>query len=433
MKLTYVDIKFVLALVLMCSSLSLRSSFAESEEQKTLKLRDVIKEALEKNPLQKAAEYDAASQKAMIGPSGSYEDPMLGFEAKNYPVDTWSSRKEGMTGNEVSISQKIPFPGKLSSLRRAATFEYDSKREMFNQKRLDLVKNVKIAYYELFLAYKKQNILKEQRNVIRQLIVVARNKYTLGKIPQAELLNLQVEEAQIIDQLLKAEREIQAKKSNLNYILGREGKGVVGAPEEPRATPIDFLKLTPELIADKIQQKNHGLKAVQHELEASQKKLTYAQLGYLPDFEFMAGYMFRNPSPDNTRGVDMASGKIGVSIPLWAFSKQSQEIKRARAEKSKAEALFAEERNNVLRMTRTLYAELKETHKRLDLYKTGIVPLAKQAVASGRSAYLANTLEYISLLNLVRQRFDAEYAHNEALANFESKIAELESLTGEAM
>lgn len=432
MKLTHVDIKSVLIFVLMCLSLSFKI-FAEEEERKILKLDDVVREALEKNPLQKAAEYEVVSQKSMIGPVGSYEDPVFALEAKNYPVDTWSSHREGMTGREVSISQKIPFPGKLSSLRRAATFEYDSKKEMFNQKRLDLIKNVKRAYYELFLAYKKQGILKEQRNVIRQVIVVARNKYTLGKAPQAELLSLQMEEAELINQLLGAEKEIESKKSNLNYLLGREEKGVLGVPEEPHMTPLDFLKLTPETIADKIQQKNHELKATQYQRDAAQKKLTHAQLGFLPDFEFMAAYMFRESSPDNTRGVDMASGKIGITLPLWAFSKQSQEIKAAQAEKSKAEALLAEERNNLLRTTRTLYAELKEAHKRLDLYKTGIVPLARQAIASGQSAYLANRLEYTSLLNLVRQRFLAEYASNEALANYESKIAELLSLTGEAL
>ncbi len=428
------DCKTKLALLTILMGMSLSSSIiAQEEEQTTLKLKDLIKEALLQNPLQKAAEQEVISQKAMIGPSGAYEDPMFGFEAKNYPVDTWSRRQEGMTGNEISLSQKIPFPGKLSSLRRATTFEYDSKKEMFYQKKLELIKKVKMAYYELSLAYKKQEVLREQRNLIRQLIVVTRNKYAVGKIPQAELLNFQTEEANLIDQLLGAEREIQAKKSNLNYSLGRTEKGLSGKPEELVITPLDLEKLTPEIIANKIQQKNPGLKAVQHQAEASGKKLTYAKLGYLPDFELMAAYMFREPSPDNTRGVDMASGKISLTIPLWAFSKQSEQIKGARAEKAKADALLAEEQNNLLRMTRTLYSELKETHKRLELYKTGILPLAKQAIASGKSAYLANRLEYATLLNLIHHRFQSEFGYNEAIVNYESKIAELESLTGETL
>ncbi len=432
MKWNDYKIKPLLILVLMGMSLSV-SVTAQEREQKTLKLKDLIREALEQNPSQKAVEQEVISQKSMIGPSGAYEDPMLGFEAKNYPVDTWSSRREGMTGNEISLTQKIPFPGKLSSLRRAATFEYDSKKEMYSQKRLDLIKNVKIAYYEFFLANKKQDIIREQRSLIRQLIVVTRNKYTVGKTSQAELLNLQTEEANLIDQLLGAEKEIQAKKNNLSYLLGRIETGISGEPEELIITPLNFEKLTPEVIATKIQQKNPGLKATEYQVQASSKKLTYAKLGYLPDFELMAAYMFRESTSDNTRGVDMASGKIGLSIPLWAFSKQSEQVKGARAEKSKADALLASEQNNLLRMTRTLYAELKEAHKRLELYKTGILPLARQAIASGKGAYQANNLEYATLLNVIHHRFQSEYAYNEAIVYYESKVAELQALTNEAL
>ncbi|MBI2607987.1 MAG: TolC family protein [Deltaproteobacteria bacterium] len=426
----YYKIKWVLLILSMGLGVSLNAT--PQEEQKVLKLHDLIKEALEKNPLQKAAEHEVSSHQAMIGPSGSYEDPMFGFEAKNYPVDTWSRRQDGMTGNEISLSQKIPFPGKLSLLKKATTFEYNSKKETLNQKQLDLIKSVKVAYYEFYLAAKKQSILKDQRSVIRQLIVVARNKYTLGSIPQAELLNLQLEEAELINQLLQAEREIQVKKSNLNYFLGRR-ESLSGRPEDITITPLQFSKLTPESIADKIQNKNPGLKATHYQVQAASKKLTHAKLGYLPDFEFMLAYMYREPSPGNTRGVDMASGKIGLSIPLWAFTKQSEQIKGARAEKAKADALFYEEQNTLLRSTQTLYSELKEAHKRLDLYKTGILPLARQAIASGKSAYQASKLEYTSLLNLVQQRFQAEYSYHETIVNYENKIAELESLTGSSI
>src|SRR5256885_9427009 len=88
-------------------------TFAESPE---LVLKDLIEEGLQKNAALKAAKAEALSKEAEAGPKSSYEDPMLAFEAMNYPVDTFSNTETGMTGNQLSLTQRVPFPGKLGKL-----------------------------------------------------------------------------------------------------------------------------------------------------------------------------------------------------------------------------------------------------------------------------------------------------------------------------
>ena len=188
-------------------------------QEKPLKLKELIEEALANNPVKKAAQYDAESQKAQIGPAGAYDDPMIAFEAKDYPVDTLSPRRFGMTGNEVSLAQKVPFPGKLTKMRSATRKEYESKDSNFNHTQLQVIRDVKRAYYELFLAYKKHEIVVEQKKLIRQLIAVVRSRYSVGKAPQAELLNFQIEGGKLTGELLDSEREVKVKMANLQYIL----------------------------------------------------------------------------------------------------------------------------------------------------------------------------------------------------------------------
>ena len=419
-------LKIILCVWLMGVSLSF------SAEEKTLKLQDLIQEALESSPVKKSAQYDVESQKAQIGPAGSYEDPMIAFEAKDYPVDTLSPRRFGMTGNEVSVAQKIPFPGKLTKMRSATRKEYESKNSIFHDTQLQVIRDVKRAYYDLFLAYKKHDIVVEQKKLIRQLISVVRSRYAVGKVPQAELLNFQIEGGKLTGELLSSEREVKIKMANLQYVLGREKEKLRGQPEGISRTRFNTEKMTQTVVLEKALEKNFGLKASQAMRDAASEKLTYAKLSYLPDFELMAGYTFREPSPGDP-GTDFVSGKIGLSVPLWFLTKQSELVKSARAQKAKAEADLQVERTRLAQDVRSSYAELLQTQQNLDLYENGILPLARQAVGSGKSAYLTGRLDYLSLLNLINTRFQTEYVYNESLVNYETKIAELEVLMGESV
>ncbi len=396
------------------------------------KLQDLIEEALKGRPVLEAARYEAMAKEAEIGPKGSYEDPMVEIAALNYPSDTLSAGEMGMTGNEISVTQKIPFPGKLTKLRKATRFEFESKSSTYGQMRLDLISEVRIAFWELFLAYQKRDILKEQIALIGQLVSVLRSKYTLGNVSQAELLALQAEEGNLKDELLTAEKQIQVKSGDLNRSVGRNSNSFLGRPELSARAKIDLSNLNEDSLQAKILERNPGLMAKKHDLSASTEKLDYTKKNYLPDFEFRLAYMDRVPSPGD-RGVDFVSGGIGFTIPLWAFSKQSQELQGAVAERARSERLLEEERRHIQHLVHTMFSELRESHARLQLYEGGLIPLARQAVVSSKTAYLTGKLDYVAMVTLVKNRFQTEFAYNEALVTYLSRIAEFEALLGEPL
>lgn len=400
-------------------------------DEKVLTLKEVIAEALEHNPMWRAQRFEVQSKKAEIGPAGSYDDPMIAFAARDYPVASFSRKEHGMTGDEISLTQKIPFPGKLTKLRAAAEKEYHSQEKQYEQLKWNLIRDVKLAYYSLFLALKEQALLKEQKNFIKQLIVVSRNKYTVGKLSQAELLSFQTEEAKLIGELLSNENEIFARKATLKTLLGKSSLDF-NTPllEETQKTAMDYSKIQPDILEKRVLQKNRMLLALETVVDSSKQKLSYAKLGYLPDFEVMAGYTIREPRPADD-GVDLFTGKVGLTLPIWALSKQSEQIKGARAEKAKMEALWEASKIETKNTILTLRAELFEADQQLKLLETGTLPLSRQAVLSGKSAYLTGKLDYLNLLILIQDRYRTELAYFGALVKHESKISEMEAFLGE--
>ncbi|MCB0308135.1 MAG: TolC family protein [Bdellovibrionales bacterium] len=406
------------------------TGLAFGQDSNTVQLEPLIKEALLNNPGLASIQFEAEAAQHQIAPAGAYEDPIFGFEAMSYPRDTLSSREFGMTGNRMSLTQAIPFPGKKTQLQKVATEMYESKHFRYQSARLELIRVLKLTYFDLYFAYKTRDILMEQQGVVRQLIPIARSRYTLGKISQAAVLGLQVEEADLLDQMLKSDREIAVNVGNLNHILGREQHHALGGkPILPSKTKLNFEKITEERITKAVLKKSPNLNSYNSEVESSKAQLSYAKLNYFPNFEFNAAYTQRNPNPGD-RGVDFVSAGIGISLPIWAINKQSKEIKAARAEQSRAQATLQEERLHQRHLVHTLYAELEEAAKRVKLYSGGLLPLAQQSVTSAQSAFLTGQFEYASLLDLIRKRFGVELAFAKALTQYESKIVELEALSG---
>ena len=409
-----------------------RNEKSAAEDRPIIRLDDLLQEALKNRPSLQAAKFDAESKEAEIGPKGAYENPMLGFSFMNYPIDTLSGGEFGMTGNEWSLTQRIPFPGKPSKLSSAAELDAQSKRAEYSNQQLQLIREVKMAYYDLFFANKKRDLLDEQLGVIRQLITVTRSKYTLGRIQQAELLSLQMEEGNILDQILTADKQVSLKTGDLNHAVGRGNHHHVGSPEAPSRPKLDLSKLTEEAIGEKIVAKNPGFHAVQNQRDASDIKLSYARAGYLPDFEFRFAYTQRQPSPGD-RGVDFLSAGVALSLPIWALTKESQAVHGARADVARAEAMLEEERIHLLHRVHSSYTELLEAQSRLKLLEGGLIPLAKQSVQSAKSAFLAGKIDYAAVLNTIRGRYQTEVAYFDALTTLESKVAEFESLLGEPL
>src|SRR4051812_25361175 len=79
-----------------------------------IKLQDLIGEALKNNAAVRSSEQAGLAKEASVGIVGSLDNPELGFEARNYPAGS-----EGMSGGrerEISLSQRVSFPGKRAHL-----------------------------------------------------------------------------------------------------------------------------------------------------------------------------------------------------------------------------------------------------------------------------------------------------------------------------
>ncbi len=398
----------------------------------SISLESLIQMALQQNPEIKGFHADLESQEAKIGPAGAYEDPMLSVQAVNLPVKSLRLDQDEMSGIQLGLSQKIPFPGKRSNEREIARLKTAAAEKRLQQKKLDIVRDVKKVYYDLYLKNQRKMILTQQRSFLKQLLAASRNQYALNKVSQAVVLNLQVDEASLIDEELKSESDIHEAQAELSHLIGHEKHFFMGPLEKRVSTKVNLDAWDDDKIAAAVEKNSFEILALVSESEAGQVQVTLARKGYLPDFEISANYMFRKPlegMPAATAGNrDFVGGGVAVSIPLWAGSKQSEQIKGAAADHAKAEAQLDNVRLMLTHQARALFAQLRESKKRIELLEGGLLQLTAQAVSSGKSSYLTGRLDHATFLESLRRQQNTQYSYQEAVAKFEVQLAQLEAL-----
>src|SRR4030042_6846152 len=82
-------------------------------QQDAMRLDDLLKQALERNPKIKSVGFEAEASAFRVPQEKSLPDPMVGFSLKNMGFPRFTLGQEVMSGVGVSFSQPIPFPGQL--------------------------------------------------------------------------------------------------------------------------------------------------------------------------------------------------------------------------------------------------------------------------------------------------------------------------------
>ena len=87
-----------------------------------------------------------------------------------------------------------------------------------------------------------------------------------------------------------------------------------------------------------------------------------------------------------------------VSVPIWHGRKQDKEVEASIRDLSSVKSRYQEGWNAVQYRIRDITAEIEALRASLSLFDTGLLPQAKESVASSLSAYQVGEVEFASVL-----------------------------------
>jgi len=388
-------------------------------------LDSLIATALANNPELQSLQDQFQSAAQMVAPADDLADPVISFAFSNYPVDSFASDETAMTGNELKLAQMLPFPGKLKAKKEVAAQDEIWFKGVYEDARLELTRKVKEAYYRLYAIDRSIATVKSNLALLDDLSRLAETRYQVGKGKQADVLNVQLERTRQRDRLIQLEAKRVTVQGGLNTLTDRPAGQAIVTPEKIEIAALD---LDLETLKHQAEENRPLFAAWQARVEKARDQQKLARLDYKPDMTLWASYRFRDDNlPD--RGTDFASAGISFNLPLNR-SRRASAVKASEAKLNQAHNQFADFRNKVGYAIDDAFSAARRSYDLYQLYRTGIVPQARQLYAATLSAYQVGNADFAELLSALLNLDRYETELHGVVSDYLQAVARLESAGG---
>lgn len=384
----------------------------------SLTLDRVIVDVLKRNDRAIAARYMQEAAERQVAAAGAWDDPMLMFGVQNLPV-SFDFQMDNMTMRMVGISQNIPYAGQKGLARRSAKAEAAAAGEERYGIEIDLITAAKQAYYDLY--YRELNLrhLREQHDLLNQVVALNMARLKTNQVGQGEVLTAQADLWRLESSILSLEQQVEAAKKDLNVLRGDDPSESVPLLARPFLAP---LPPTARVWLEAAQKNYPPLQQLRRKAESYAFSAASVRRMQWPMLSLSASYGFRSGTAMESEGMlvkrdDMVSFQANLSLPIFAGRQQHQMGRSMEAMQSgslaEANQLWREMQADLL----TLFERVQRLQQSLELYQGRIVPASEDAYQSALNGYTNNKTSFASLLalavNLNRDRITADELANE--------------------
>src|SRR6516162_2236676 len=385
-------------------------------------LDEVEDMALRGNPEIQVVARKMLAAEAHVPSAGALDDPSFMYRGWQVPLSQpWNYNA---AQNMFMLSQTLPGRGKRALRTSVAEADVAEAKAALDATKLDIRIRIQKAFYDLLRAEDGLRIHDQHIDIARQAIEAARIKYAVGKAPQQNILKAQVSLTRLAEHLLRFEQDAEIARARLNTLLGRDPGELISVRGEHEASTALPSLVTLEKAA---LQSRPDLARAQAAADKSRQQQALAKKTYTPDFTVSAGYMLM-PAGSEFRNNYMVEGSI--NLPWLNHRKHDAEIAEATATVTEQDAEIAAMRSAAFGQIQEALVQAQAAQRLANIYHHSLRPQAEATLHSTVIAYENDRTDFLDLLNSQMTVIDLDLAYFQALAEFESRLADLELAIG---
>ena len=379
----------------------------------------LIREVLRRNPTIRAARFAWRAALARYPQERSLDDPILGYGVA--PASFGSTAVND--AHKVDVSQKFPFPGKLTLRGEIALAEAEAAAHDFEAVQLRLATVASVLFDDYYFIARSLEINAEHIALLEEFQRIATARYEVGEASQQDPIQAEVELAHLLhrDIVLGTARRVTAEQ--LNLLLHR-------SPQLPLPPPPDLLVLPdaedldrPERAAAALDERPE-LGSAEARIRAREAAVDLARREFLPDFTLVGSYNRLWQERDLQPFVGLS-----INVPLRLDRRRAAlDEARARLERARSERESVED--EVLFSVQSGIDRLEEARHVLRIFRDRLLPAAGDQVEAARAGFETGRNSFLALIEAERNLRTVQLGYEEALANVSRRFAELQRATG---
>jgi outer membrane protein TolC len=387
----------------------------------------LVEAVLQRNPSLAAAHAAWNAARARPSQMSALDDPMFAYSIA--PLSIGSSRVD--FGEQVDVSQRFPWPGKLRVEGEVAVREAEVRWHDYEAARLDLAVAAVDLLDEYYVIARALEINADHVRLLEDFKRAAITQYSAGLLSQQDPLQAEVELAHLEHRTIELVTQKRVTEARLNALLHR-------APNAPLPPPPATLHLaaawepSDELsdeaaarLEDIAVAKHPEVAAARADIRAREADIRLAAFEAYPSFGVMASYnsMWGDEKHRWMAGFDL-------NLPVWRDRIEAVRSE-ARARLIEAEARRRAVEDTVRSSVRQIFEALREAHHVLVLYRSRLLPAAQDQVRAAGAGLQTGMNSFVALIGAEKNLRDVELGYEESIAALDRRLAELARAIGQ--
>lgn len=379
----------------------------------------LVQEVLRRNPSVRSARWAWKAALARYPQVTSLDDPTLGLGIA--PASFGSAAVND--SYNLDLSQRLPFPGKLSLRGEIALAEAEAAEHDLEAVRRRLATMASLLFDELYFLDRALAINAEHLQLLGEFLRIATARYEAGKAAQQDPLQAEVERAHLLRRDVVLETARRVAREQVNVLLHRRpGRPLPPPPDSlelPAFEPLDREALVAEALGARPE-----LRSLEARIEGRESAVALARREFLPDFTLVGSYNTRWQESDLQPFVG-----IQVDVPL-RIDRRRAALDEARARLAGAESQRESLEDEVRFGVESGADRLEEARHVLRLYASRLLPPARDQVEAARSGFETGRNSFLALIEAERNLRTIHLGYEQALADVSRRTAELERALG---
>ena len=384
-------------------------SFAQAKDpMPTFDLDHIIDLALERNPMIAGAQSVIAQNEGRRIEAGAYPNPTITVQTADATLRDPSLGRR-MAERNMTLSQPLEWPGKRAARQDAAEAGLAGATVGLEESKLNLIADVKTAFYDLLLAERNVDLLQQNLETVQEVARIVKARVRSGEGPQFEAVKADVEVLKAKQEMTKAKNAVRVKLVGLDTLTA----GGLGPRYRVQG---DFRSLRdhldPEQMATRDLSQHPTLKRQGKLVEQAEFTVSKERQSRMPDVTLFGAY---------AREVGREAVVAGMSLPTPLWYRQQGHIATALGTQRKEEAELIRMRNDLARAINQHAREAETAQEQILVYEEGLLKQAQEALRIAQLSFRQGASSLLDVLDAQRVQRQITVDYN--LARFDLSLA----------
>jgi cobalt-zinc-cadmium efflux system outer membrane protein len=377
----------------------------------------VVELALQHNPAVAGAEGALQQSHGRRIEAEAYPNPSITGQTGGGAIRDPST---GTSINEylVTLTQPLEWPGKRAARRRAAERGVLGAGAGMDEVRVNLVADVKAAFYGLLLAQLSTEIAQKNLETVQEVARAVRARVESGEGAQFEAVKANVEVLKAGQEVTRARNAVRVGRVALDTLtagkLGRafEIRGDFRAPQ----SDLDLKRLTAQAL-----ERHPTIQRLRRLVERAEYTVVKEQQSRVPDVTVYGGYA-------RETGREAVVGGLTIPTPIW-YQRQG-EITTALGAKRADEAEWMRARNELTKAVNQYVQEAETAAEQIAVFDKGLLKQAQEALRIARLSFLYGAASLLDVLDAQRVSRQVQWEYAQARMDLSLALTRLERALG---